>query len=389
MPVHPPVNTRVIDWLRLLLAAYVCAHHASYLLWQNPAFAGSFLPESMAAAAPTGVFSTLLAGASLFWEEAVHLFFIISGFCIHYRVAAKPGDEGFRTFATGPYLKQRLLRIVPPCWAAILLTVGGDAAGRALFPALYGQQFLTRETGTGWFHFVGNLLFLQQDTGPVKIYGSNVPLWSLHCEMMYYLAYPLMIAVVSRLKWRLAGWVGLFAASVAVLLVFPGSMLPRAVREAHFWLGGAVAAELFLRHGWRLGWWAVVLGGGLMLHETFLEWWQPTVAGAVAKVLALSAKAGKLVGGELLFLGLLGVSQLGRPFGALLDRLTLRTNPGYSLYLVHYPLHMLVAAAWLKAVGPLPATPWLALGSTAAAIAFSFVFYKVVEEPSLRRKAVV
>lgn len=379
-------NTKVIDWLRFWLAAYVCLHHASYLLWQNPAFSEEILTLSMAPRATPGVLTSVLAGLSVFWEEAVHFFFIISGFCIHYRLAVQPADAGHARFSTGAYLKHRLLRIVPPCWAAIVMTSGVDMIGRSVFAELYNQPFLADQTGRGWFHFVGNLLFLQQDTGPVRLYGSNVVLWSLHCEMMYYLVYPLVIAMASRARVKVWVWVGWFLASVGVLVVFPGNVLPRAVREAHFWFGGALLAELFLRHGWRAGWWAVVVGGVLMMHQTFFGWigvpaWLPD------RLLAMTGKLGKLAGGELLFLGLLSVSQAGSLLGRLTSRYEFKTNPGYSLYLIHFPLLALVSALWLGWRGPLPASPWLGLTAAVAVIGLSFGFYKLVEEPSMRLKS--
>jgi len=379
-------NTKIIDWLRFWLAAYVCLHHASYLLWQNPAFSEEILTLSMAPRATPGVLTSVLAGLSVFWEEAVHLFFIISGFCIHYRLAVQPGEAGHARFSAGSYLKHRLLRIVPPCWAAIVMTWVVDMVGRSVFEELYNQPFLADQTGRGWFHFVGNLLFLQQDTGPVRLYGSNVVLWSLHCEMMYYLVYPLVIAMASRARVKVWVWVGWFLASVGVLVVFPGNVLPRAVREAHFWFGGALLAELFLRHQWRAGWWAVVVGGVLMAHQNFIGWigvpsWLPE------RFLALTGKLGKLAGGELLFLGLLSVSQAGSVLGRLTSRFEFKTNPGYSLYLIHFPLLALVSALWLGWRGPLPSSPWLGLTAAAAVIALSFGFYKLVEEPSVRMKS--
>ena len=379
-------NTKIIDWLRFWLAAYVCLHHASYLLWQNPAFSEEILPFALAPRAEPGVLTSVLAGLSLFWEEAVHLFFIISGFCIHYRLAAQPGDVGHARFSASAYLKHRMLRIVPPCWAAIVMTWAVDSIGRSVFPGLYDQPFLANQTGRGWFHFVGNLLFLQQDTGPVKLYGSNVVLWSLHCEMMYYLVYPIVIAMASRARVKVWVWLGCFLASVGVLVVFPGNALPRAVREAHFWFGGALLAEVFLRHGWRAGWWAVVLGGVMVTHESFLRWigvppWIPE------RVLGITGKLVKLGGGELFFLGLLSVSQAGSVLGRLTGRFDFKMNPGYSLYLIHFPLLALVSSLWLGWRGPLPTSPWLGLAAASAVMVLSFGFYKLVEEPSVRLKS--
>lgn len=376
-------QTRIIDWLRLVLAVYVCAHHASYILWQNPVFAGHVLQPGWAPAPPDDWATWFVAGASLFWEEAVHLFFVISGFCVHFRLAQSDGGAAAAGFSTADYLQQRLWRIVPPCWAAIGLTVVADAVGQAWFPALYGAPTFQGTTGTGWFHLVGNLLFLQQDSGPVFLYGSNLPLWSLHCEMMYYLAYPVFIALIARTRQRLPVWIALFALSVVVLLVFRGTVLPRALREAHFWIGGALVAELFVSRGWRAGWWAVGTGLVLMLHESLIRWLAPDSA-EWARVATVGGKIGTLFGCELLLLGLLGVSQSGSRLAAWLHRHPLPHNPGYSLYLIHFPLLMLASAAWLRWIGPLPGSLWPAAAATALVVGLSWGFYFAAEAPPLR-----
>lgn len=113
---------------------------------------------------------------------AVIVFFVISGFCIHYP------NIGKKTLRLSPYYARRFLRILPPIIVALLL--GGVVGARGLRVALDSWQLPTI-------------------------------LWSLVAELIYYAVYPAL-----RKAARSTGWPSLLAAAYGVasllMLIHPG-----------------------------------------------------------------------------------------------------------------------------------------------------------------------
>ena len=76
-----PINLRALDALRGLLAVYVLAGHARWLLWTGHR---EWLASAPAAwELPLGYSSAMLR----YGHEAVMVFFVLSGFFIHLRAA--------------------------------------------------------------------------------------------------------------------------------------------------------------------------------------------------------------------------------------------------------------------------------------------------------------
>jgi hypothetical protein len=76
-----PVTLPALDALRGLAALYVVLHHAYGLLW-----VGDYAP-ALAAAGELPTWAAAIGGMFRFGRQAVLLFFVLSGFCIHYRQA--------------------------------------------------------------------------------------------------------------------------------------------------------------------------------------------------------------------------------------------------------------------------------------------------------------
>ncbi|HMJ91091.1 MAG TPA: acyltransferase family protein, partial [Candidatus Acidoferrum sp.] len=184
------INLRSLDVLRGLLAIYVVFTHARWLLWQgHPAFM----------AQPHAVWEKALAYASgvfKYGHLAVMVFFALSGFFIHLRMAEKlaNGDPSPQLGAA-EYLRRRAWRVLPPYYFALLFTLVLDLIGRAYYPTLYGAatpDVFTNELfalkGYDAASVLPAVLLLPRSLG--LYFGSNGPLWSLAFEMVYYLAYP-------------------------------------------------------------------------------------------------------------------------------------------------------------------------------------------------------
>ncbi|WBB81892.1 acyltransferase [Micromonospora sp. WMMD882] len=124
----------------------------------------------------------------------VSFFFVLSGFVLTWSV--RPGDTYLG------FLRRRLVKIFPNH----LVTY---AMAMLLFAA----------TSTGPVTALLNALLLQSWAPDVDVFLSvNGPSWSLSCELLFYLAFPVLLPVVSRISadrlWLCAGAVVLVIAAL-------------------------------------------------------------------------------------------------------------------------------------------------------------------------------
>jgi peptidoglycan/LPS O-acetylase OafA/YrhL len=211
----------VLDLVRALAALEVFFGHARLDFFRDWAGRDSRLAE-------------LLYFATGFGKQAVMVFFVMSGFLVGNSVLEQIAANRFRW---SRYLLRRLTRLYIALVPALVLGAIWDAVSLHVFHV--GQL---SDTGSLATHFtlrnwIGNLFFTQGIL--VDTFGSNGPLWSLTCELVYYLAFPLLAAAalrssarpVKRLAWGFAG---------AVLLALSGGFI-----ASYFvmWLAGVVAAR--------------------------------------------------------------------------------------------------------------------------------------------------
>ena len=239
-----PSTTRLykLEALRGFAAVYVVAHHS---------LPGHFLRFGID-------WSYLIR----FGQEAVILFFLISGFVIHYS-HQRAADHSFRS-----YFLKRFTRIYIP-----LLFV---------FPMTYG--FISLQSGAlvdpDWSTLIGNVLMLQnlpnwgQDV-IVKPYMVNQPLWSLTYEWWFYMMYfPLARIADPERRTRI---VLLTSVAAAVGYLFFPNMVFRILMYFGLWWCGVALAELFIR-GARIDFSAIRLPlVVLLVIDTILAanlWWR-------------------------------------------------------------------------------------------------------------------
>ena len=177
---------------------------------------------------PSNALDPRWAPSARFWWfnlgfAAVLMFFVLSGYVIGLTTTRPATPAAMRS-----YLGRRALRLVPISTFAVLLSwaLQPDAAGRTV---------------------LGNLLFLQNDlpgshgTG-FGLLDNNSNLWSLHYEVIYYLAFLAL--------WRWSPRVGLVWIAVTAVAFARGAGVPmpeilaRYACGALFWLGGLSVAWL-------------------------------------------------------------------------------------------------------------------------------------------------
>lgn len=328
----------MLNLVRIAAAALVTLGHIRLLFIENYANAQDTGPVTQLAYATTSLGS-----------EAVIVFFVLSGYFVGGGVLARLHQRRFRWFDYGSARLTRLWLVLIP---TLLLTLIADRIGGTVFaassvyatPELYAG--IPADPSYGVITLIGNVAFVQDIWVPV--YGSNQPLWSLAYEFWYYLLFPAaMVAVWPGQKlWMRVSGAALFVLGCAVswgdvLLLFPcwvlgalvAGMAPRILTLLHAMPGG-------LRSGLRLAAFPAVLGTMIVAHEVAVP--SRLSAWFVALVTAFA-------------IALFVEDARWRPrVGRLLTPISQTARFSYSLYAIHMPIVVLLAAA----IVPTPDSRW-------------------------------
>lgn len=377
------VNLVVLDALRGLAALYVMLAHARWLLWSGY---GEYTAQTHSA---LGLSLVTLAGAVRYGHAAVLLFFLISGFCIHYRWAQATALSKAGGFDVGSYTKRRFIRLFPPLLVALALTAVFDLIGQRINPSFYAGQSaypLINATLSSGSHslttLAGNLLF--QSTFIVPAFGTDAPLWSLSYEVWFYALYP--VALLSLARWGLGRTFGSIAVVSLVATGVSVAAVPWWVMSvlAHWimWFGGAMIAEGYVksrRLRGRPGQVAVALAAVLLMLLLVDD--PPRIDGTLSDL-----AWGLCLAVMLAYLMLNPTPRIG----ALIEHLARRLAPlgkiSYSLYIVHFPALALIAAWWLSWHSRLPLGPELAVTGALAALALAVGCWFAVERHCLKHR---
>jgi peptidoglycan/LPS O-acetylase OafA/YrhL len=174
-----------------------------------------------------------------FWYKAgtwvaftgMTLFFVLSGFVIHYNYAELFRSCGWGE-ALGAFAVARFARLAPLYFACLLLAL----ATTPLVGGLLSRPTLVLMYGAG----AQSWLYLFIDPGRLLTTSFYPHSWSISTELFFYLLYPLGAALLSRLtrfRTAVAVWALFVAAAFAFLwLLFTSKDCPlfREVRQAGF-----------------------------------------------------------------------------------------------------------------------------------------------------------
>jgi peptidoglycan/LPS O-acetylase OafA/YrhL len=303
-----------------------------------------------------------------FGHEAVMVFFVLSGFFISSAVISRrvSGNWCWRDYAIDR--SSRLYVVLIP---ALLLGWLWDSVGSSIFASTgiysrpldgFGTAIAQNRVTPGIF--IGNLLFLQTIVCPT--FGSNGPLWSLANEFWYYMLFPVVLA--AGMAWR-------------------ASLTPRAILLTIF----AVCLAIFLGSEILVGFLIWLAGAVLVFAYSNCEFsgkpW--LILYFLASSLALSAclrgaRTGNsaVLGSDLAVgfafsLFLFGVLQMDMGIGRGFYPRIAHAMAGfsYSLYVLHFPL-LLLLRAWI-----VPPPRWqpdvrhLGYGAIVGAVTISFAWF--------------
>lgn len=356
-------DLRAFDGLRGLAALYIVAHHARIDLW-----------EGSHRALASGGFAAVLAFATVplrYGAEVVLLFFLLSGFVIHLRQARILARGEAPAFDVPSFFRRRARRLVPPLLFALVLTAALDVAGSHATPSVYGAY----AGGRSAFTFAMNALFLQGFAAPT--FGSNGALWSLSYEAIFYALYPLLLVARVRFGARMAfGAVLAFGAAGSAVHVAAAPAIGWTITPYFaVWSLGALVAEAFA-HGVAVPHPIIMLAAGVLLLVPSL-----VAPGALDPTLQSAIFASGLA--MLMVLFVLHPASIGLASG--LARLRGLGARSYTLYVVHTPLLVCMAAVWLRTRGSLPESGWLMPAGIALALALAYAVAPFVELPFSER----
>jgi peptidoglycan/LPS O-acetylase OafA/YrhL len=315
-----------------------------------------------------------------FGHQAVMVFFVLSGFFISSAVINRrvSGNWSWREYAIDR--SSRLYVVLIP---ALLLGWLWDTAGSSIFAStgLYSQPLVDFGTAIAQNRltpgiFIGNLFFLQTIVCPT--FGSNGPLWSLANEFWYYVLFPVVLA--AGMAWRAnsiprAILLAILAICLAIVL---GSEISMGFL---IWLAGTVLVFAYSNCGFSEKGWLILyfLTASLLLSACLRE----TRTGNSAVF------GSDLAVGISFSLFLFGVLQMDIGTGRGFYPRAAHAIAGfsYSLYVLHFPLLLLLRAWMVPPQRWQPDVTHLCYGAIVGAVTISFAWLMSIFTESKTRVA--
>jgi peptidoglycan/LPS O-acetylase OafA/YrhL len=168
---------RHIDGCRALAVLGVVLFHAMF----HAAWAQSAREQG----GPIGLSVTLLSQGA----HGVDLFFVISGFCLSYPTLAALRRSSEARFQLDRFFSKRLVRIIPPYYAAVLSCI----VAIAVFELTHTQIPLGLNPNQSWTDLLFQALFLDREA-----HLATPSFWTLAVEFRWYLLFPLLLTLWVR-----------------------------------------------------------------------------------------------------------------------------------------------------------------------------------------------
>ena len=349
----------VIDFLRGLSCIGVLLYHVRVDLWIGWWRITSYPQEYSS-------FSKAMAWLSIpapFMGYAVVLFFLISGFCIHY-----PNTSGNARVSWKTYLIRRFWRIYPAYFAALLMSAGISY----LCLILWGDK--------DWdVSKIFRVATLTQNYPPGNgQFLSNPSLWTIPLEMEFYLLYPLAFLFLASNRNYILCFFAFGMCGLSILISYQGYqwLSFTALFLWPCWLLGALIAKLHRNHklkqfnlGYLLSATGLSLGAALMSRyqhwETWTQYFSWTAFYSFFFIFCLSHSGllNRIIGNRLMK----AVSWIGKI--------------SFSLYLIHFPLFRLFGYLHREIFEEKPANFLISLFYLLPVILMAWLFFRWVEDP--------
>lgn len=377
MPVHESglkkTNFSLIHAIRGVAAFYVIIFHAKFVLWSGgQEFMNKFPRESWTILDYLNVGLTLLFNSG---QQMVMIFFVLSGFFI--AMSLNDSNLSF-TAKLKRFYTIRAIRIYAPYLASIALAVLVFYCIRIFSPELFSIQsnrelnhrLIIANENLTFYNFLKSLLFLYDK----EYIGLNAVYWSLLYEGIFYLVVPF----VDQLKKRyLQASVFLYGCGVITFSIFENwNPLLKYFLEFNFYFAIGYAIYIyrnditaFLKNK-LIKRKLILLGGLLFLMFDVL---------AILRLDIWANLMAAIAGG--LFL----IIFLNYDFRDtwLIKYIKYLGKISYSLYLVHFPVLILVYAIFFHFSGHIIFYGYEYLVGIFLSLIMGVLLYRTVEEPSM------
>ena len=349
----------IIDFLRGLSCLGVLLYHVRVDLWIGWWRITSYPQEYSS-------FAKAMAWLSIptpFMGYAVVLFFLISGFCIHY-----PNSSGNARPSWKTYFLRRFWRIYPAYFAAVVLTSGISY----ICLTFWGDK-------TWDVSKIFQVVILMQNYPPENgQFLSNPSLWTIPLEIEFYLLYPVAFLFFASKRNSFLMLIALGMSALSILLSYQGYkwLSFTALFLWPSWLIGAWIAQLFrdqklgkVRLAYLLPLTGLTLGIALMSRyynwasETQYATWTTFYSLFFIFCLSHAGFINRMIGNRLVKV----VSWIGKI--------------SFSLYLIHFPLFKLFGYLHCDIFGEKPANFLICLFYLLPVILLAWLFFSWVEYP--------
>lgn len=168
-----------------------------------------------------------------FGHQAVILFFIVSGFSIHYNYSSK---ELVSPNEIWIYFRKRIVRLYPIFFISLILAL----------IVLYITQ-----TPSDYFRNILSFIFLTDNSEGAIAHPipTNFPIWSLSYEVFYYLLYPFLFLGIRKYSLNKMLIVSIVISLIAAAyeFIFGPNHLANLLQLYWTWVIGALLADLKLK----------------------------------------------------------------------------------------------------------------------------------------------
>ncbi len=369
---HSPLRkTFFLDILRGLAALYVLIGHARWLLWEGYSEGYKLHPQDYGLLETMQVyFFNLFA----FGHQAVMLFFVLSGFVIHYSSYNQSiKSDGFSIYS---YLLKRIKRIYPPFLFALALTFILDRIGLRLGYTIYSGAtdfwLINKSIGSDLSlqTLLGNIAMLQKIVTPV--WGTNGPLWSLTYEWWFYIVYIPVFFINKNHPARTAACIG-FVYLISIFI--PAESCPGITIIHYFfaWYFGVIIADCYM--GRFPGMLSKSILTGYVISILMIATYFKNVS--FMGDFYISFSFALFIYASLHFSSYLKVLNVLHPL----------SDFSYTLYVIHMPILVLISG-WLQQHynGALPAHVGYVYLGIAVCLLLAWSAYFLVERPFVKRR---
>lgn len=276
-----------IDALRGVAVLAVLVNHLPFSMSTKPAEVGG--------AAPPPAFPEWLAAVLDHGRYGVHLFLVISGFCIHMAWARKADTAARVDFLS--FWKRRLHRLYPPYLGALVLSIAGLFVLHGVLGS-HGSGIASRlgyASETQLAIDLVLLLLLAQNLNGASQRIGNGPFWTLALEEQLYALYFPLLWMRRKLGWSRA--LTVVAVTTIAWRSLTAFVLPTSWQDTFFvvgpsrwyeWTLGALAVEAYLGHVTLPKWCTSGRAGALLLAFAMLVFNSPKLGVPLVAILPIT-----------------------------------------------------------------------------------------------------